>query len=150
MDRTQTEGGMAMRISLIVGSLAAAAFITTAALADDKDDVEKRVQEFVKAVLAKEDLKAWYTPTSVTLPDHGAIVKGPEATAAYWAEGQKVVTGFEVKPSDIRPLGADHMQDIGSFVFKTAQSTDEGKYVTIWRKHDGAWKIETDIWNTSK
>jgi ketosteroid isomerase-like protein len=26
---------------------------------------------------------------------------------------------------------------------------DEGKYVVIWKRHQGKWKLHRDIWTTS-
>jgi hypothetical protein len=29
------------------------------------------------------------------------------------------------------------------------QQADHGKYIVIWRKVDGSWKMDLDIWNSS-
>ena len=45
--------------------------------------------------------------------------------------------------------------DVGTFVLglnddKGTPMTIPGKYVVVWKKQDGQWKAETDIFNTDK
>jgi hypothetical protein len=45
----------------------------------------------------------------------------------------------------------DMLVDAGTYVMTYgADSTIEhGKYLNVWKQEDGAWKIHTNIWNTS-
>lgn len=138
-----------MRISLTVGMLAAAMF-TNVAIADEKAEIEKANVAFMDAVKNKSDVKAFYSPTAISLPDHAELNKGPDAIAAYWAEGAKVATEFTLKTSDVKLLGPDALREIGTWVFNTANSKDSGKYLVVWRKIDGEWKIEAETWNSNK
>ena len=43
--------------------------------------------------------------------------------------------------------------DVGTFVLNLDDATGKpmtipGKYVVVWKKHDGNWKAEADIFNT--
>jgi ketosteroid isomerase-like protein len=54
---------------------------------------------------------------------------------------------------DVQPLGTNAAQEIGSFTLATKAQppqTIAGKYVVIWRKAGGDWKLATDIWNMNK
>ena len=57
----------------------------------------------------------------------------------------------EITPGEIIPVGDDHAIDVGSFVETAADGShkDHGKYVAIWAKVDGSWKMVRDIWNSS-
>jgi ketosteroid isomerase-like protein len=54
---------------------------------------------------------------------------------------------------DVKPLGTEAAREIGSVSLKTKGSQPQevvGKYVVIWQKVGGEWKLATDIWNTDK
>jgi len=140
-----------MRISLVAGGLITA-LVATAAVADDKSTIDALNAKFMRAVAGKQSVKEFYTETSVTLPDHGEILKGPDAIAAYWNEGSKMMTDFKISTVDLMPLGTEALREIGTYSLKMTGSPEEsvGKYVVIWRKEGGDWKIETDTWNTNK
>jgi ketosteroid isomerase-like protein len=46
-----------------------------------------------------------------------------------------------------RPLAFE----VGTYAMKLKDGTvaDRGKYVVVWLKEDGKWKLHRDIWNTS-
>jgi ketosteroid isomerase-like protein len=31
----------------------------------------------------------------------------------------------------------------------SGKQIDRGKYITVWKKQQGQWKLHRDIWNTS-
>jgi hypothetical protein len=35
------------------------------------------------------------------------------------------------------------------FVYDEGRTTERGKYVNIWRKEGGEWKIYSNMWNTN-
>ena len=140
-----------MRISLVFGSLAIA-LLATAARADDKAAIEAANAKFMDAVANKTSVKTFYTQTAVTLPDHGEMLKGPDAITAYWDEGSKAMTDFKLNTVDVTRLGPRTLREIGTYSLKMTGSPDEsfGKYLVIWRKERGGWKIDSDIWNENK
>jgi len=41
----------------------------------------------------------------------------------------------------------DMAVEAGSYIYSDAgKEIDRGRYVTNWRKVDGAWKVSTDMW----
>ena len=54
---------------------------------------------------------------------------------------------------DVRPLGRNWAREIGNCAFKTSgASPADGalKYVIVWQKVDGQWKVSIDIGNMDK
>jgi uncharacterized protein (TIGR02246 family) len=97
-----------------------------------------------------------YTPTATALPPGGDIAKGRDAIQALWAGaikgGLKNVTLTAV---EVEPLGRLAAREIGRFSYDEpgqngAVTKVEGKYVVVWKKLSGAWKLDTDIWNMNK
>ncbi len=46
---------------------------------------------------------------------------------------------------------SDTASEVGRYVVKDAagKKIDHGKYIVIWKKVAGTWKLYRDIWNTS-
>jgi len=54
---------------------------------------------------------------------------------------------------DVKPLGTEAAREVGTFTLTTkGQQPQEiaGKYVVVWEKSGGQWRLASDIWNTSK
>jgi ketosteroid isomerase-like protein len=45
----------------------------------------------------------------------------------------------------------DYLIDEGSYYFRYGKDNtiDKGKYLNVWKKEDGDWKIYSNIWNTN-
>ncbi len=94
-----------------------------------------------------------YTDDATAFPPGSGMVKGRAAIEAMWrgiAEqvGDPVVTTLEVKP-----LGPSAAREIGTFGLKTKGVNPKevtGKYLVVWEKIGGEWKLAADIWNESK
>src|SRR3954468_12074360 len=63
------------------------------------------------------------------------------------------IADFKLTTVDVKPLGTDAAREIGTFTLRTkGQPPQEvtGKYVVVWQKVGGDWKLATDIWNSDK
>jgi ketosteroid isomerase-like protein len=50
-------------------------------------------------------------------------------------------------------VGPDAAREIGTFALQTKSQPPQqvaGKYVVLWQKIRGDWKLATDIWNMDK
>jgi uncharacterized protein (TIGR02246 family) len=94
-----------------------------------------------------------YTEEAVVLPAGSPLVRGREAIQNFWKKGTEQLEGMRLTTVDVQPLGSDAAREIGTFVLKTkgqAPQQVDGKYVVIWQKEGGNWKLSTDIWNANK
>jgi uncharacterized protein (TIGR02246 family) len=94
-----------------------------------------------------------YTEDAQAFPPEAAIVKGRAAIATMWKEMADQVVDPELNTLEVKRLGPTAAREIGSFRLKSkGTDPDEitGKYVVLWEKVKGQWKISTDIWNSGQ
>jgi uncharacterized protein (TIGR02246 family) len=93
-----------------------------------------------------------YMKDAVALPSDASMVKGREAIAAMWKELGAKVSDPILNTLEVKRLGPTAARE-GTFQLKTkGQNPQElsGKYVVIWEKENGTWKLSTDIWNSGQ
>ena len=96
---------------------------------------------------------AMYAPDAVLLPAGSPMIRGHDGIAAYWQAGVQQIGQLKLTTVSARPVGADAIVDIGTYSDQPKASgapAESGKYVVIWRKVGGDWKIAVDIWNSDK
>lgn len=94
-----------------------------------------------------------YTSDGKIFPNNRDIMEGRDALVKYWSPQKGYKTTYhKVKPEEIKILG-DEAYDYGYYEGKTLnestgkESSWKGKYVIVWKKVKGEWKIYLDIWN---
>ena len=94
-----------------------------------------------------------YTSDAVVMPPGAPRVEGRAGIQRYWAEVVKGVTDFKLTTIDVRTMGPNAAQETGAFSMKTRTTppqTLSGKFVIIWQRSGGDWKLATDIWNADQ
>jgi len=94
-----------------------------------------------------------YAEDAIAFPPGSGMVKGRAGIAAMWKNMAEQVSDPRVTTLDVKPLGPSAVREIGIFSLKTRASPPHevtGKYVVIWEKVGGDWKLATDIWNDGK
>jgi ketosteroid isomerase-like protein len=112
------------------------------------------ISKFSEAVVNSdyEKIGNSYTEDAKIFPNNTKIIEGREAIIDYWRLPDGVqITYHKVTPIEIKIIGKE-AYDYGYYEGATKRTGSEvsswkGKYVIIWRKTDGAWKIYLDIWN---
>jgi ketosteroid isomerase-like protein len=98
-------------------------------------------------------ITALYSAEAIVLAPGAEAAEGQEAIQAGLAVALEMAGGstMEITPGEIIPVGMDHAIEVGSFVETGADGShkDHGKYLAVWAKVDGSWKIVRDIWNSS-
>ncbi len=119
-----------------------------AAIDEGKAKFEEAVQNQDAAALA-----ALYTADSVLLPPGGEIVRGRTGAEELWGA---VMSGMGLKAVDLQTVELEVSGDIALEVAEAILTLEpEGgesatqliKYVVVWKKESGAWKLHWDIWN---
>jgi uncharacterized protein (TIGR02246 family) len=120
---------------------------------DARAEIEKANQAFSEAV-SKGDVAAianLYTKDGAALPPGAPTVIGRAAVQDMW----KGALGSGIKGLRLATTETDTQGDtaieIGTFeaTGEGGASIDSGKYLVIWKREDGAWKLHRDIWNRS-
>ena len=117
-------------------------------------EIEATNRIFEQEVAGKRDTAALdrvYTANARILPPGSEMVTGRENIKAFWrgAIESLDVSSVKLETVDFQPLG-DTGIEIGraTLVFRAATAAPAVmKYVVIWKREDGAWKWDVDIWN---
>lgn len=122
----------------------------------DIDQILQNVKSFSKHVMNAdfEMIGASYTDDAKIFPNNTLIIAGKEDIINYWTHPEDVsIVYHEIIPSEIKVNG-DEAYDYGYYKGRTKRPDGqkvswEGKYVIVWRKVNGQWKIYLDIWNST-
>ena len=94
---------------------------------------------------------ALYTEKGQLLPSNSDFVTGRKAIQGFW----KAVMDMGIKTAKLETIDLEEhgnaAYEVGKYTLSGAggQVMDQGKYVVIWKKEGGEWKLHRDIWNTS-
>jgi uncharacterized protein (TIGR02246 family) len=138
---------IAVTIALLAGLIAPAA----AQKAEIEAVNAKWMELFNKGDFA--GVASLYTEDASVFPPGSGIAKGRAAIAALWKGMAEQVSDPKVTTLDVKPLGPSAAREIGTFSLKTKGPTPQevsGKYVVVWEKVGGDWKLAADIWNDGK
>jgi uncharacterized protein (TIGR02246 family) len=140
------------RLLIVVGWLSLGA---APALAQDRATIEK-LNDLWTTAFNKGDaaaVAALYTEDAYVLPPGAEMVKGRAAIEAFWRQAAQQMGDAKLTTLDVLPLGPEAAREIGTVTLKMKSHPPQeiaAKYVVVWRKAGGDWKLATDIWNTNK
>ena len=142
-----------MRIQVIASAICLC--LSAPAIAQDKATIQRLNDQFTRAFSAGDiaTVAAHYTEDATVLPPGAEMVMGRNAILTFWKSAADQIGDIKLTAVDVKPLGSNAAREIGTFSFRTkgAQSQQvTGKYVVVWEKVGGDWKLATDIWNTNK
>lgn len=92
-----------------------------------------------------------YTGDGQVLPPNGDFVTGKEGIRAFW----QALMDMGIKEAK---LDIVEVEEQGGVAFEVSKYTlqgdegqvlDEGKYIVIWKRENGQWKLHRDIFNSS-
>jgi uncharacterized protein (TIGR02246 family) len=134
--------------------------ICAASIAEAQQSVRKAIDANTKAFIEafnKGDAAAvasMYTTDARVLPPNSEIVEGRANIQTFWqgamSAGLKLVS-----------LETAHLETQGNLAVEIGRytttvpgaggttTTDKGKYVVVWKRQGGTWKLAADIFNTS-
>lgn len=123
----------------------------------DREEIEKILQniELFSESYTSGDYDALanaYCKEGVILPPGAPIIKGREAIKQRWIVPEGIrVPYHKITPTEITVI-ADWAYDIGYYEGTTIKRNGDkvdfnGKYLIVWKKEDGDWKIHADAWN---
>jgi len=146
--------------SLVVAFLvasSAAGCVATGDPATAEQEIRDLDKKWVGAVV-RGDLAMivdFYAPDGAFLTPNAPPAVGPEAIGEAWKgimSLPNVSLNFRPTRIDVAASG-DLATDIGTydltFSSDSGRVRDEGKYVVVWKKIDGEWKVIADIINSN-
>lgn len=92
-----------------------------------------------------------YTEDGMLLPAGSGIVEGKADIEAFW----KGAMDMGIKQAKLETIDIEQLEntaiEIGNCVLsgEDGQVLDKGKYLVVWKKRGGEWKLQKDIWNSN-
>ncbi len=115
--------------------------------------IKEKSDKFTQAHITRDTayLNNIFTKDANVYPPNSDIISGRDAIATVNAEWVNYgIKKFTEETTSF--LGnQDYLIDEGTFYLRYGEDNiiDKGKYINIWKKENGEWKICSSIWNTS-
>lgn len=127
---------------------------TTQTASDILDEVRSAVQNFEQNFASgnAQGIASLYASDGSLFPPGAGIQKGTNAIQNFW----QMVMNMGIKTAHLETLEVEQEGEtaieVGQYELGGAdgQRIDQGKYIVIWKREDGQWKLHKDIWNTSQ
>lgn len=106
------------------------------------------------AFVAKGDAKSignLYTRTARLMPPGMDVCKGRHIAAFWQGAIDSGVRGAALKTAEVEQHGTTAIEwGTYKLLGEARSELDRGKYVVIWKREAGQWKLHRDIFNSSK
>ena len=125
----------------------------TQTASDVLDEIRSANQNFEKKFADgdAQGMASLYTGDGVLLPPGAGLQKGKTAIQNFW----QAVMDMGIKTARLETLEAEQEGEtaieMGQYELGGAdgERMDQGKYIVVWKREAGEWKLHKDIWNTS-
>ncbi|MEO8755396.1 MAG: SgcJ/EcaC family oxidoreductase [Casimicrobiaceae bacterium] len=137
--------------ALALGLLATVAFYGSPAYADAvRDGVEAGNRAFIAAFL-RGDAQAvanLYTENAQVIAPGAPVARGRTAIAAAWQKAINTgVKDIVLSTADVESAGDLACETGVVRLVARDGGVTEGRYVVVWKRAHGQWKLHRDIWN---
>lgn len=117
-----------------------------------KTAIDAANQKFMDALAAKDStsVASMYSSEARLLPPNEAPVEGRDNIKNFW---QGFIDGgliAKLVTDEVHTMG-DMAAEVGTFKIETAdgKEIDNGKYIVLWIKENGKWKLHRDMWSSN-
>ena len=100
-----------------------------------------------------EGIANLYTADATAFPPGAPMVKGRFAIGKMWKSLAEQASNPRLTTLDVKRLSPTAAREIGTFSLTTKGPSPEeisGKYLVVWQRVSGEWKLSADIWNDGK
>jgi ketosteroid isomerase-like protein len=121
--------------------------------ADVKEALSTANRKFMESFKQGDaaSLATLYTENGQLLPAASDFVTGRPAIQAFWQGAMDMgIKSARLETVEMESHG-DTAHEVGKYSLhgEAGQLMDQGKYIVIWKQHQGQWKLHRDIWTTS-
>jgi uncharacterized protein (TIGR02246 family) len=95
-----------------------------------------------------ERIASLYTKDAMAMPPDGPVVKGRDAIKQMWGSlaQQLGLKDVRLETQDFEQAG-DTGYEVGEAHLTLGSGKAVVKFVVVWKKEDGQWRLHRDIWN---
>ncbi|MBS9522796.1 SgcJ/EcaC family oxidoreductase [Litoribacter alkaliphilus] len=92
-----------------------------------------------------------YTEEGQVLPQNGMTAKGRNAISEFWKGAMNTgIKSIEMNLEEVERHGDTAIEVSNAKLFdENNQLIDQVKYIVIWKKENGEWKLHRDIFNSN-
>ena len=121
------------------------------ALAQDVSGAREASGKFAAALASGDAQTAagFFTDEAVALPPGRGPVNGKAQIQQFLGNMTRAVKNLKYTTDDVKPIDDNTAREVGTFSFKMQNNDVDGKYLLVWTKAGGDWKIAADMWNRS-
>ncbi len=117
-----------------------------------EDHIRKEALNFEEEIKRGDSvaLASHYASDALVMPPNSDAVKGNNIAGLWGGALRMGVKDLKLNITDITG-GGDVYAETGNYEMFGAdnKSLDKGKYVAVWKKDNGIWKMYRDIWNSN-
>lgn len=136
---------------LVIGFGAAASLLAQGGAVKAAIDASNKKFGTAVAAGSAKGVADLYTDDALVLPPNGEAVKGrPAIEKLFEAMIVAGVKGATLTAQEVEGHG-DTATEVGAYSVADAagKELDRGKYVVVWKRVQGQWKLHRDIWNSN-
>lgn len=96
-------------------------------------------------------MAALYTVEGQLLPPNAATMSGHQAIEAFWQGAMDMgIKSAQIETGEVEAHGDTAIEVSGYELYGgEGQVLDKGKFIVIWKRENGKWKLHRDIFNSS-
>jgi ketosteroid isomerase-like protein len=118
---------------------------------DSRSAIEAANKRFVEA-FSKADaarIADMYAEGARVMPPNSPMVQGRQKIQELWQSLINTGAKLTLSTSDVEAQG-NVLYEVGTYeLIFPDNKRDAGKYVVVWRRQKGDWKLAVDIWNSN-
>jgi uncharacterized protein (TIGR02246 family) len=118
-----------------------------------REEIVRANQKFMDTFGRKDaaGMAALYTQDGQFLPPNSDFVRGhPAIQQLFQGLFDAGVTMIELHTGEVEQHG-DTAYEVSTATIRVGdQAVDEAKYIVIWKRENGQWKLHRDIYNSSR
>ncbi len=138
---------------LMIAFVAVSLFLATEARSDEvRESIEATNRAFAAAFLRgdADAVAGLYTIDAQLIPPGAEVVSGRAAIAAFWKGAIEAgLTDIVLEAQEVESAG-DLAYEIGSVKLVAPDgSVSRDRYLVVWKRENGKWRLHRDIWNSA-
>lgn len=97
-----------------------------------------------------DSLATLYTAGGQLMAPNAPTASGANLIGAFEAMAEMGVSSIDLQTMEVE-AAQDFAYEVGTYTIQAegGAEVDNGKYVVIWKREDGEWKLHRDIFNSS-
>ncbi|RDV14453.1 SgcJ/EcaC family oxidoreductase [Pontibacter diazotrophicus] len=125
----------------------------TANAAEIRNEIERANQKFMEAFRQGNaaGLAALYTENGMVLPPNHDSVEGREQIKDFWQAVMNMgIKSVKLQIGEVEQHGDTAIEmSRATLYIEGDQEVDQSKYIVIWKRENGEWKLHRDIFNSN-